>query len=165
MAIVGSNYCNCCPNVYAKLHDISQFRVRAILLDSDEIDSFHSAFGTTLQIGSCQPAPDSAPGIAAAEHKVPVLVDHSDVPNIPQVEDVRVKSISLTPCHCAVSDLDAGSSGVSTKVEIEDTPVVGSTLSTQAAPADQHGKDPDRAQIVLGNPMFDLVQIEGFHEK
>ncbi|GMH14552.1 hypothetical protein Nepgr_016393 [Nepenthes gracilis] len=60
---------------------------------------------------------------------------------------------------------DVGSIGVPTEAEMEDTPAVGSTPSSHATLADQHGKDQDRAQIVLGNPMFDLVQIEGFQEK
>ncbi|GMH04978.1 hypothetical protein Nepgr_006818 [Nepenthes gracilis] len=51
---------------------------------------------------------------------------------------------------------DASSIGMPNEVEL-----AGSTHSSHAAPNDQHGKDPDRAQIVLGNPMFDLVQIDG----
>ncbi|GMH14611.1 hypothetical protein Nepgr_016452 [Nepenthes gracilis] len=55
----------------------------------------------------------------------------ANVPDIPSVEDFRVKRKSLTPCHCAIRDLDAGSSGVPTEAEIEDTLQIGSTPSTK----------------------------------
>ncbi|GMH12905.1 hypothetical protein Nepgr_014746 [Nepenthes gracilis] len=50
----------------------------------DETISY-SAFGSALKVDSCQPALDSFPEIAAAEQNVPVLVDHSDVLDIPPI--------------------------------------------------------------------------------